>query len=123
MATKTNKATATKRKAAAPTSNSAAPTQKAKGGKAAQAAVTQAPLFTMGHWPNVRPATIRAYAQATAATLAKASPKGFTLAAYRAALVAGAAASSVTPPKGGWARHNMPTWAAHAKQQWIVPVK
>jgi hypothetical protein len=69
----------------------------------------------------VRPGTHRAYAQAVAKALAKVSPKGFTLVAYRAALVAGAAASSIAPPTGGWAAHNMPTWCANPKQAWLVP--
>jgi hypothetical protein len=125
-ANKANKATATKTAApvtAAPVTAGAtvATTQVAKGTPAQQAATPQAPLFTTGGMPPVRGGTHRAYAQAIAAQMAKANPKGFTLAAYRAALVAGAAASSIAPPSKGWAVHNMPTWASAPAQQWLVP--
>lgn len=62
----------------------------------------------------------RAFACQVAQALAKAHPAGFTLAQYRAALVASAAASPTLPtPNGGWQRHNMPQWAA--AQKWLVP--
>lgn len=99
-----------------------ATTQTPKGTAKAKAAAPQAPLFSVGAMPPVRPGTHRAYAQAVAHTCAKAHPKGFTLAQYKAALVAGAAASSVAPPRGGWAAHNMPTWCANPNQSWLVPV-
>lgn len=62
----------------------------------------------------------RAFACQVAQACAKAHPAGFTLAQYRAALVASAGASSLPLPKGGWQRHNMPQWAA--AQKWLVPV-
>jgi len=129
MATATNKKapTATKRKAPAATaatgSGTVATTKQATGSKAAQAAAPQAPLFTVGTLPPVRPGTHRAYAQAVAVALAKEHKAGFTLAQFKAALVAGAAASSVAPPRGGWAAHNMPTWMANTNQSWLVATK
>ena len=62
----------------------------------------------------------RAFACQVAQASAKAHPGGFTLVQYRAALVASASASTLPLPKGGWARHNMPQWAA--AQKWLVPV-
>ena len=62
----------------------------------------------------------RAFACQVAQACAKAHPGGFTLAQYRAALVASAGASTLPLPKGGWQRHNMPQWAA--AQKWLVPV-
>ena len=128
MATnKTRKLTATpKRNAPTPqasTSGAAttATTQTPKGNAAAKAAAPQAPLFKAGTMPPVRGGTHRAYAQTVAHTLTKKHPKGFTLAQYRAGLVAGAAASSIAPPQQGWAAHNMPTWCANPKQSWLVP--
>ena len=128
MATATKKApTATKRKAPAATaatgSGTVATTKAAQGSKAAQAAAPHAPLFTAGTMPPVRPGTHRAYAQAVAVALAKEHKAGFTLAQFKAALVAGAAASSVAPPRGGWAAHNMPTWMANTNQSWLVATK
>lgn len=126
MATKAKTATATKRTAPKATSatgaGTVATTKAAQGGKAAQAEAPQAPLFTAGTMPPVRPGTHRAYAQQVARTLAKKHPKGFTLAQYKQALVDGAAASSIAPPRGGWQAHNMPTWMANPKQAWLVAV-
>lgn len=62
----------------------------------------------------------RAFACQVAQACAKAHHGGFTLAQYRAALVASASASTLPLPKGGWQRHNMPQWAA--AQKWLVPV-
>ena len=86
-------------------------------------ATPMAPMFKMGHWPVKSQAgnTIRAYAYKVATKLAKANPKGFTLAQFKVALVAGANNTNCTQPSGGWAGHNMPTWASHAKQQWLLP--
>ena len=127
MATNAKKANTTKRTAPAATTaaqgaGTVATTKAATGSASAKAATPQAPLFTAGNMPPVRPGTHRAYAQTMVRTMAKANPKGFTLAAYKAALVAGAAASTIAPPRGGWQAHNMPTWAANAKQAWLVPV-
>lgn len=125
--TKTTNATNAKRTAPAPTSatgaGTVATTKAAQGTKAQQAAAPQAPLFTAGTMPPVRPGTHRAYAQDVFRKLAKANPKGFTLAQAKAALVEGEAASSIAAPRGGWAAHNMPTWASNPKQAWLVPVK
>jgi len=121
--TKANTTTTAKRTTAPAVAAASQPqaVQVATGSKATQAATPQAPLYTVGVQPPVRPGTHRAYAQAVTKVLAKANPKGFTLVAYRAALVAGAAASSIAPPTGGWAAHNMPTWCANPKQAWLVP--
>lgn len=83
------------------------------------------PLYTVGKLPPVGPATHRAFAQATATTLAKAMPKGFALNQYRAALVGNVLPTAhpqrnVAAPTHGWAKHNMPTWCAG--QGWLVPV-
>lgn len=124
MATKATKATTTAKRTAtkaAPTKGNAVATSTATGTKAAVQAAPQAPLFTLGSWPNVQANSIRHYAQQVAATLATANPKGFTLAAYKAALIANSAASTMRQPGGGWAAHNMPTWAANPKNQWLVP--
>lgn len=126
MATKsTVTATASKRTApaasAATGSGTVATTKAAQGKAAAKAATPQAPLFTAGSMPPVRPGTHRAYAQAVARTLAKANKKGFTLATFKAALIKGEAASTIAAPRGGWQAHNMPTWMANVKQAWLVP--
>ncbi len=126
MATNKRNATTAKGKRTAPAATTAAASQPAalqpaKGTKAAKQAAPQAPLYVVGVQPPVRPGTHRAYAQAVAVQCLKAAPKGFTLVAYRAALVASAAASSIAPPTGGWAAHNMPTWQANPKQAWLVP--
>lgn len=117
--------TPAKRNAPKPTAatgaGTVATTKKATGTAKAKANVPQAPLFTTGTMPPVRPGTHRAYAQGVARTLAKKHKNGFTLAQFRAALVAGAAASSVAPPRGGWQAHNMPTWCANPNQLWLVP--
>ena len=124
---KTTTTAAAKKAAAAPQPTSAtgagtvATTQQPSGSKAAQAQAPQAPLFTVGNMPPVRGGTHRAYAQAIARQLAKANPKGFTLAQYKQALIANAAASSIAPPRGGWQAHNMPTWCSNPKQAWLVP--
>ena len=124
MATKsvTKTTTTTGKPAPAPVASASNATQAAQGSKAAQAAVPQAPLYTVGNLPPVRPGTHRAYAQGVFKTLAKSHPKGFTLAQAKAALVDGASASTIAPPRHGWAAHNMPTWASHANQGWLVPV-
>ncbi len=129
MSTNSNAtATASASKRTAPAASAAvgsgtvATTKKAKGKKAAQASVPQAPLFVVGVMPPVRPGTHRAYAQAVARKLSKGG-KGFTLAAFKAALIAGEAASSIAAPRGGWKAHNMPTWMANVKQSWLVSVK
>lgn len=123
MATKA--ATATK--AAATTGKAApAPTPANTKGKATAPApaAPAAPLYVLGPWP-VRSQggnTIRAYAYNVAKDLTKAQPQGFTLAQYKAALVANAEGSTYTQPSAGWSGHNMPTWAAHEKQGWLSPV-
>ena len=118
----TKAAKATKAPKAA-NSSTAGSTKAATGTKAAKAAAPQAVLYKVGTQPPVRPGTHRAYAQAIATALGKKHRNGFTLAQYRAALVAGVAASTIAPPNGGWAAHNMPTWCAHPNQQWLVPAK
>lgn len=124
MAT-TNKATAATATAAKATAPAPAPV--ATPAPAPVAIAIGAALYTyapyngatnMG-WP-VGQRGHRAFACQVAQALAKAQPQGFTLAQYRAALVASAAASpTLATPNGGWARHNMPQWAA--AQKWLVP--
>ena len=91
---------------------------------------TTAPLFTCtaATWPvkSQGGITIRAYAFKVAVQLAKANKKGFTLAQYKAALVAGqvgkgAVITGFALPSAGWASHNMPTWTSNPKQAWLVP--
>lgn len=123
MANKANKA-ATAAKRAAPaitTSGNTAVAKVATGTTAAVQAAPKAALFTMGNWPNVRANSIRHYAQCVAQQLTAANPNGFTLAAYRAALVANSAASTMLQPGGGWASHNMPTWCSHVNRGWLAP--
>lgn len=119
--------TTTKRTAEAPTmaaSSSISAVQKPKGGAKAKAEAPQAPLYTMGpKLPPVRPGTHRAYAQDIIKTLTKKHRNGFTLAQFRQALIDSAEASSIAPPRGGWASHNMPTWCAKPANEWLVPVK
>ena len=118
------KATAPKAAGAAATAaGSTATPRKATGSKAAQAAVAQMPKFKFGPWPITRAGTIRFYARGVAQALSKKHRAGFTLAQYRVALIAGQKASSCPLPNGGWAKHNMPTWASHAKQGWLVAAK
>lgn len=125
MATKANTTrttrTATKGKAApAPTvATGNASTGTGTPAPQAPAQAPQAPLFTVGNMPPVQPGSIRAYAQQVARQCAKAHPGGFTLGQYRAALVASAQGSTCRQPTHGWAKHNMPTWAA--QQGWLVP--
>lgn len=126
MATKANTATATATAAkAAPAPVAAAPA--AAPVAPAAVVVAGATLYTYQPyngasntgWP-VGQRGHRAFACQVAQACAKAHPTGFTLAQYRAALVASAGASSLPLPKGGWQRHNMPQWAA--AQKWLVPV-
>lgn len=124
MATKANTAPAAATAAkAAPAPVAAAPAAVA----AAAVVVAGAALYTYQPyngatntgWP-VGQRGHRAFACQVAQACAKAHPGGFTLAQYRAALVASASASTLPLPKGGWQRHNMPQWAA--AQKWLVPV-
>jgi hypothetical protein len=126
MATKANTVTA-----ATATAGKAAPAPTTQAGNSAQVQATPnaqaqaqgAPLYMVGTLPPVRQGSIRAYAQAQAKALQAQHPKGFTLAAYRAALVANASAGGYVQPKGGWLAHNMPTWCALPAQAWLVPYK
>lgn len=127
MATKANNtaaATTAKRTAPKPTAatgaGTVANTKAAQGTTAQQQAAPQGPVFVAGTLPPVRPGTHRAYAQDVARKLTKENPNGFTLAQFKAALVEGAAASTIAPPRGGWQAHNMPTWMANPNQQWLV---
>lgn len=120
---------ATTKTAPTVTAAKAAPAPVAAAPAAAPAAVVVAgaPLYTYQPyngatntgWP-VGQRGHRAFACQVAQACAKAHPGGFTLAQYRAALVASASASTLPLPKGGWQRHNMPQWAA--AQKWLVPV-
>jgi len=78
--------------------------------------------------PQLKPGGVsgfRAYAVATAALLAERNPEGFTLQGLTNALAGnvlrevGHALAETTTPKGGWAKHNMPTWGAG--QGWFLP--
>lgn len=83
---------------------------------------SEATLFTIGDTPDFKPGSHREVAQQIALELAKQKPQGFTLDDYRAALVAEGERSGYEPT-GGWANHNMPQWASHPNQSWLVPVK
>ena len=79
------------------------------------------PAFKLGTFWPVAVNSHRGYAQAVASHLAASGT--FTLGALRAALVAnplpvGHPCQAVQPPKGGWAKHNMPTWGA-AQGWWV----
>jgi hypothetical protein len=77
-------------------------------------------LFTVGHLPPARDGTFRKLAQDVAQELAKGHPQGFSLHQYREALVRAGRETGVEPT-GGWEKHNMPTWASHPDQAWLVP--
>ena len=78
-------------------------------------------LFTVGQLPPVRDGTFRRLAQDVAQELAHAHPQGFSLQQYREALVRSGRETGIEPT-GGWEKHNMPTWASHPDQAWLVPV-
>ncbi|TDQ54497.1 McrB family protein [Phaeovulum veldkampii] len=77
-------------------------------------------LFTVGQLPPVRDGTFRKLAQNVAQELAQAHPQGFSLQQYREALVSAGRETGIEPT-GGWEKHNMPTWASHPDQAWLVP--
>ena len=124
--------------AAAATAGKAAPAPVAVAPAAAPA--PQAPLFTCysfnaatgNGWPVKAQGgnTVRAYCYAVALQLAKAQPKGFTLAQYASALAANAAGSTMRQPGNGWGTAAKPNgiarqhaaWFAAAAQAWLVPV-
>ena len=131
-------ATANTKAAATATAGKAAPAPAAV--VAAPAAAPQAPLFTCysfnagagNGWPVKAQGgnTVRAYCYAIALQLAKAQPKGFTLAQYAAALAANAAASTMRQPGSGWGTAEKPNgiarqhaaWFAATAQAWLVPM-
>lgn len=82
---------------------------------------TTTPLFTVGTMPPVREGTFRHIAQDVASRLADEKPDGFSLEQYREALVQEGRKTGVEPT-GGWEDHNMPSWASHPDQSWLVPV-
>lgn len=77
-------------------------------------------LFTVGQLPPVRDGTFRKLAQDVALQLAETHPQGFSLNQYRECLVRAGRETGVEPT-GGWEKHNMPTWASHPEQAWLVP--
>ena len=77
-------------------------------------------LFTVGQLPPVRDGTFRKLAQDVALQLAEEHPQGFSLQQYREALVRAGRETGIEPT-GGWEKHNMPTWASHPDQAWLVP--
>lgn len=81
---------------------------------------TSSGLFTVGAMPPVRDGTFRQVAQDIATRLAEANPAGFSLQQYREALVQAGQETGVEPT-GGWENHNMPNWASHPDQSWLVP--
>lgn len=95
-------------------------TKSAAAPAASPVVVAAAALYEVSAPFQVRGSSSRGYAQAQLQALAQAHPKGFTLAQYRAALVANLAKAEGHLPKGGWAKHNMPTWSLG--QGWIAPV-
>lgn len=76
--------------------------------------------FTIGQMPPVRDGTFRKLAQDVAQQLAEVHPQGFSLQQYREALVRAGRDTGIEPT-GGWEKHNMPTWASHPDQAWLVP--
>jgi 5-methylcytosine-specific restriction endonuclease McrBC GTP-binding regulatory subunit McrB len=68
----------------------------------------------------VREGTFRKLAQDVALQLAETHPQGFSLNQYREGLVRAGRETGVEPT-GGWEKHNMPTWASHPDQAWLVP--
>lgn len=80
------------------------------------------PLYTVGTMPPVREGTYRYIAQEVASRLAKEKAEGFTLEQYREALVREGQNTGIVPT-GGWENHNMPSWASHPDQSWLVPVE
>lgn len=81
---------------------------------------TSSGLLTVGAMPPVRDGTFRQVAQDIATRLAEANPAGFSLQQYREALVQAGQETGVEPT-GGWENHNMPNWASHPDQSWLVP--
>lgn len=77
-------------------------------------------LFTLGHLPTVRDGTFRKLAQDVAGQLAARHPRGFSLKQYREGLVRAGRETGIEPT-AGWESHNMPTWASHPDQGWLVP--
>mgnify|MGYP001252741245 CR=1 FL=1 len=77
-------------------------------------------LFTLGQLPPVRDGTFRKLAQDVAQQLAEEHQQGFSLQQYREALVRAGRETGIEPT-GGWEKHNMPTWASHPDQAWLVP--
>jgi hypothetical protein len=77
-------------------------------------------MFTVGQLPPVRDGTFRKLAQDVALQLAETHPQGFSLNQYREALVSSGRETGIEPT-GGWEKHNMPTWASHPDQAWLVP--
>ena len=77
-------------------------------------------LFTVGQLPPVRDGTFRKLAQDVALQLAETHSQGFSLNHYRESLVRAGRKTGVEPT-GGWENHNMPTWASHPDQAWLVP--
>lgn len=82
----------------------------------------ESPLFTIGQWPEAKDGSYRRLARDEATRLTKEHPGGFTLKQFQDALVrAGGETGSV--PTGGWETHNMPAWASHPNQGWLVNVR
>lgn len=77
-------------------------------------------LFTVGQMPPVGEGTFQKLAQDVAQELAKGHPQGFSLHQYQEALVRAGRETDIEP-NGGWEKHNMPTWASHPDQAWLVP--
>lgn len=76
-------------------------------------------LYTVGALPEVRSGTFRHLAQDVAVQLANKHPYGFALNQYREALIQSGKIVGVEPT-GGWENHNMPSWASHPNQAWLV---
>ena len=77
-------------------------------------------LFTVGAMPPVRDGTFRQVAQDIATRLAEENPAVFSLLQYRHALIQEGKETGVEPT-GGWENHNMPQWASHPDQSWLIP--
>lgn len=117
-ATKSTRANAANAKGASKETANAKATQSKPAAKAE--ATGQETLYQISKPFKVRESSARGYAQAQLRALAEAHPKGFTIAQYRQALIDNLAGVEGYQPKGGWEKHNMPTWSLG--QDWIAPV-
>lgn len=114
------------------TTATAAPAKRTTAAPAPAPAAPQAPCYVMGPWPTKAQSgnSVRAYCYSVAKALGKASPAGFTAAAFASALAANASGSTYKQPSAGWGTaakpngnaHSHANWFANPKQGWLSPV-